>query len=233
MVPNLAADNLYKFVAIFGLVMVLFAVTYPIQLMQEDKAKIAATEKETAILNVGMENKRETVKRFDAEVRKESERLVAENATLLEKSNQLDEKTKALERQKKLTRTDNPALVEALARITDEQGALQNDVAGRRSRVGQLRAEMEPVKNALDRANDELQIGNIELAAQSRLLEGETRHYQVAGLLFLLFGLGGIYMCIKGFALWYHRVQRHHDAILDKHVKDEGLITAKGATKKP
>jgi len=233
MVPNLAADNLYKFVAIFGLVMVLFAVSYPIQLMQEDKAKIAATEKESAILNVGMENKRETAKRLEAEVRKDSERMAAENAALLDKSNQLDEKSKALDRQKKLTRTDNPALMEALARMTDEQNALQGDVAVRRARVGQLSAELEPVKNALDSANDTVEIGNIELAAQSRLLEGETRHYQVAGLLFVLFGLGGIYMCIKGFALWYYRIQRHHDAILDKHAKDEGLVTAKGAVKKP
>ena len=51
----------------------------------------------------------------------------------------------------------------------------------------------------------------------------------MAKILFILFGLGGIYMCIKGFALWYYRIQRYQDAILHKYVKDAEIELSKGA----
>jgi len=227
MVPNPPADNLYKYVAIFGLVALLFGISYPVRLMQEDKVRMAETEKQSAILKVGMDGKKENHRRLEAGFRDKSEAFNNENAELARKSAELDEKTKALERQKKIPHSDNPALADALAHVTDEQNALLADVTARRAKVDLLAADLKPVKSALDTANEEMAVREIELQTQARLSVDETRHYLMAKVLFLLFGLGGIYMCIKGFALWYYRIQRYQDAILHKYVKDAGIELSK------
>jgi len=232
MVPNPPPDNLYKYVAIFGLVALLFAISYPVRLMQEDKVTMAGTEKQSAILKVGMDEKRENRRRLEVEFRDKSEAFNNENAELARKSAQLDEKTKALERQKKIPHSDNPALADALARVTDEQNALLADVTARRMKVDLLNADLKPGKSALDTANEEMAVREIELQTQARLWGYETRHYLMAKVLFVLFGLGGIYLCIKGFALWYYRIQRYQDAILHKYVKDAGIELSKRTGKK-
>jgi len=231
MVPNPPPDNLYKYVAIFGLVALLFAISYPVRLMQEDKVTMAGTEKQSAILKVGMDGKRENRRRLEVEFRDKSEAFNNANAEFARKSAELDEKTKALERQKKIPHSDNPALADALARVTDEQNALLADVTARRAKVDLLNADLKPVKSALDTANEEMAVREIELQTQARLSGDETRHYLMAKILFILFGLGGIYMCIKGFALWYYRIQRYQDAILRKYVKDAGIELSKRTVK--
>ena len=232
MMPAPAADNLYKYVAIFGLVTLLFAISYPVRLMREEKIRMAETEKQSAILKVGMGGKREAVLPLEAGFRAKSDAFNSENTELARKSAALDEKTKALDRQKKISRNDNPALADALARITDEQNALLADVTARRTKVDMLYADLKSVKSTLDKAKADEAVGGIEQEAQARLLADETRHYQMAGLLFVVFGLGGIYMCIKGFALWYYRIQRYQDAILRKYVSDAGIELSKRPAKK-
>jgi hypothetical protein len=67
-IPSLPTDNLYKFIALSGLVLMLFSATYPVHQVFELRERKAQTDEEVEVLRIEVTALMEKVARLEKEV---------------------------------------------------------------------------------------------------------------------------------------------------------------------
>lgn len=185
-VPPLPTDSLYKFLAIFGLVLIVFAISYPpSQILRIREIEIEAN---MAIQNSG------------------AKLLDLRNRKITPAIDELDRAIKAL-----------PPPV--LAKI-------QTNRASPDAQVGFDEKDLEallPLSTAMEKFMgnfwDMVQMAQAENSERNAYIEKHKPHrllvwYWVT--VSIVSFLTGTVCGFQGFRLWYHRVQRHQDAILQR-----------------
>jgi predicted nuclease with TOPRIM domain len=199
--PTVPSDSLYKFVAIFGLVLVGFGLWLPDKFVTADAAAREAY-KARELANIRLERKKAQVDRLGEQFEKKSKEVEA-------KQKVLDEQRTALEAKRKVPADELGAFMEKMSRINDELTHVTDEYEPLRLRqeefVDEVRAETVELKSANEAAD--------ELFAQ-------RAWWQV-----LIFGswVLGFVMIVVGFGLWYIKVQVFEDAILRKEAGKEPL----------
>lgn len=216
--PNVPTDSLYKFIALFGLILFGFGLWYPWQRFAAAEAGIRETNKSQDLVRI-------RINRNNVRVDRLAEQLKAKSAVLRERKKRLDEVDAALDSKRQ-------ALFEALDRVKSksdvDNAKSQSDALT--SEVDLLMAQMRDLVDALSKLNAEHAIVitdfedvTDEMASESAKLKASTTELEAfneQANLWLVFMIGfcfvGLVMIFAGFRLWYVRIQVHQDAILRK-----------------
>lgn len=232
MLPNLPTDNLYKFLALAGIVLIIFAFSYPVSQIRDDKLQIAVAEKEHKIAKVRADRKVQRANDLRGNYKSESESLDSESKLLNLEYKEINEIVSAVDIQKTIP-NKSAANIEALNHALEHQKSLFAELDIHRSKIAASNSNLKLIKEAMEEANDEVSLLNIQLEWHTHLLEEATNHLELFMLFVLLFGSGGFVLCNFGFTLWYNKIQRYQDAVLEKQAKDTGIELSKMIELKP
>lgn len=186
-------DNLYKFMTLSGLILLLFSLSYPPWLLNKTKLAIYDAQRDLEILE--MEQEADKTK-YDEFNRQAAEMLA--DRELVER--QLD----ALEKRIKSSKSANDD-----AAVVAEFKRLQTLFEEKKRRHSEI-------ENATNEMSRSFKRKSIELTYKLRVLEWESRTVVTVGILALLGTVGGFLLGVRGFNLWSLRVQVFQDAILKK-----------------
>jgi chromosome segregation ATPase len=221
--PSIPTDSLYKFIALFGLVLFGFGVWYPEKMFRAADADMREALKVQDLDRIKVERKKAEVDRIMEQLKAKSAELAAQRKLLDAAKEQLDSKGRALS--------------EEAARMLETNAARKGEVSSikRRSEsfVADAKVEAEKVRAHTDRLNklteeydallprqnevvDALASANVIAKASSQALESLTA--QARSWFYMQNGsvIVGCVLIILGFVTWYFRVQRYQDAILRK-----------------
>jgi hypothetical protein len=181
-------DNLYKFMAISGLLIFGFFLVWP-------TLQIFQLSRETIQLQGEMDA-------LDVEVD-----IISESITNLKKEDALLEKRTAdlRKRVQNLATLPKKVLKSKGINIEAESDRLHQD-------------EITIIKKAeeLREKNDLLRIKNVELITKRKLLESALAHFRTEVIMLFVGAIVGLLLSTWGFWLWYFRVQRFQDMIIRK-----------------
>lgn len=224
--PSFPTDSLYKFIALFGLVLLGFGIWYPEQKFYaaQDRRREALTAEDLSRIKV---------QRKKAQVDKLSQKI-------LEKSTALGEKQKFLDGQRAEFESRLRAIKEELARVeknqrlssakelekraeslVSEQKLFGAKVQGHVDDVKRLTEERDALvprqEEVLDALASEIVISKKSTKAQEDFnVQAESWMYMQNCCV----GLGLILITL-GFLLWYFRIQKYQDAILRRQAATE------------
>jgi len=224
--PTLPTDNLYKFLALFGLVIVIFGIAFPEEKLAQSLAQLKNTVKEREIAKIRLTRKnaelRDAVEQITAKVAEQArnKQQLEDAATKLnaksdflgkslveEAKRNLKSKTvKDLYIQTKALDPEYQALDEKVRQNTDAMKKSTDDLQRLRQREAELGEEI-----AIEMVNVKTLAGlNTDLGREITLWNIVTFGSMIFGFMLML----------SGFQLWYKKVQVHQDTILRKQAGD-------------
>jgi hypothetical protein len=193
-------DNLYKFVAMSGLVLFLVSLTYPPWLSYRLSSSIFELEKDTKILE--LEIKADEARRADFKA--ELDAITADGNSTLKEAENLK---RLVESQP--SRAQKRRLIPERVALEQKYKLLQARVEENKKGFNEKRATFMASSDALDRKL-------IELRARLDLVKWTHGQLKLLGWVALFcIGLGSL-MANAGFIFWYRRVQVYQDRILRK-----------------
>ncbi len=203
-IPNLPTDNLYKFLALSGVVIFLFFNIYPAHLLGEIKEEISTieTEKGELIFEVTALEKIQEEVEIDLEEAK-SEISKYQYSDTLESIIIVEELKEQLR---------NPANRDYLEFIFKHK----KDILPSLNLQEEIRAKTEKIKNT----KNEILLRLHKITRKLKLIEDKNTE---AGKSIWKWGAGyflGIMMMFFGFKLWYSRVQKPLDQKLIKEITE-------------
>jgi hypothetical protein len=225
--PSFPTDSLYKFIALFGIVLFAFGAWYPEQKFRTASAAMRETLKQDDLGRIKVERKKEQVDRISKELGAKSDALVEKQAQLeqaraylIDKNKELESKLAKLTELAKLTKNvKEKELVDLTAQYEAVNRELEQHVAKVREHteeVKTLTAERNALLPQQEEVIDELKAQTIINKRSTEALE--SLNAQALSWLVMQWGscLVGIVLIFLGFILWYRKVQRYQDAMLRK-----------------
>jgi cell division protein FtsB len=194
-------DNLYKFMCVSGLVMILFALTYPPWLLHKSIQAVYNLEKDVKLLELDV--KEDT--RVLEESRAAAETLHGEQQSL---QKEMDALNKSL--------GPNPSTARLKKHIPEAKRAqkISEELISKADKQTQVADTLRQVN--LDHIRK-----RIEIEARLHLQLWESRAGIALTVICGLFGIVGVFVFVKGFNAWSLRVQVYQDAILKKQAERE------------
>jgi|SRR5438094_1316348 len=207
--PTLPTDNLYKFIALFGLVLVIFAFYFPDEKFARAIAQARDADKAQKLAKIRIDRKKaesqKTMERVNATMEKirNSEKLLRDGEAALKAKR---EKAMESERESKAMESDIQALHEQVQKhnenlktFWEEMGKGQTLIAEFTDEISTATVNAEADSDAVREAKWEADLwSNVSLVCEA---------------------IGGI-MITGGFYAWYTRVQKHQDTILRKQASE-------------
>jgi hypothetical protein len=195
--PTLPTDNLYKFLALFGLVLVIFAFYFPDEKFARAIAQARDADKSQKLAKIRIDRKKaesqNAMNRINAtmEKLKESEKLLRDSEAALKakrQSNALESEIQAVREQVQLHN-------EKINKFWEEIGVGQARIAEFTDEISTATVNAEANSDAVREAKWEADLwSNVSLVCEV---------------------IGGM-MITGGFYAWYTKVQKHQDTILRK-----------------
>jgi hypothetical protein len=224
--PSFPTDSLYKFIALFGLVLLGFGIWYPEQKFYAAQAQMREALTAEDLSRIKVERKKAQVDKLTKKI--------------LEKSTELAQKQKLLDDQHKEFESRRLAIEEELARVEKSQRSssakelekrAESLVSEQKSFGAKVQGHLDDVKrlteerNALTPRQEEVLD---ELASETVISKKSTKaledfNSQATSWLYMQncsIGLGLILITL-GFLLWYIRIQKYQDAILRRQAAAE------------
>jgi hypothetical protein len=232
--PNVPTDSLYKFVAIFGIILVGFGLWLPERFVAAHNQQREAY-KALQLAKIRVDRKKAQSDRVSAEFTKKSDAFREKLKASMAETAALRDKLKPLTAELEQINT-NPSTsedvkrlkgdvkrVEAIMRreeaIKTEMQPFQTKIAKNIAEQAALTEEFKPLQAQLEEVSDNLQAGNIEfenhIQAIKELNEQAGWWFEIAAACLLV----GIVMIVAGFWLWSVRVQVFQDAILRREAQ--------------
>ena len=199
-VPTLPTDNLYKFIAIFGLVILVFGIAFPSEKLTRSFAQVDDAAKERGIAKI-------RIMRKLAQMQDAKKRIDEKAAEVNKAQKQLQDVEAALE-----TKRQSKGLESA----EDEIHALTEQVHQHKDNVRKYSEEIQKVKAQSDQFSDELEIEKLNMKAFDESIKELGRQIDLWGWVTCGGMLIGTLMMGLGFRNWYTKVQVYQDAILRK-----------------
>lgn len=187
-------DNLYKFVALSGLLLLIVSIVAPGYAIVTLEWKRLAALRELNITKGEIDQSQVVELELEAAKKEAQAALHAANAASLESDSAVAEKTKrgqlaALKKAGESLRDANKSLTDAQRRLAEKSDEFSNLAKSIRVRT-------------------------IDNEYQGQVLETVSQLQTLSQICGVAGGLLGIILAIGGFALWYRKVQKFQDAIL-------------------
>jgi cell division protein FtsB len=192
-------DNLYKFMCITGLILLLVSATYPPWVANKLTLASYENERDYELLKIDVED----FTRRSGDLHRKYESLHAEHRDLSQQLDNLEEKIK--ESKAHPSRKKDDAVVAEIIRLKEIQSQLEEK--GR---------QLEEASQADRETSSALQKKSIELIYKSKAILWQSRTAKIMFLLALLGAIAGVIIGRLGFNAWSLRVQVYQDAILKK-----------------
>lgn len=193
-------DNLYKFVAMSGLVLFLVSMTYPPWLSYRFSSSIFELEKDTKILELEIEAEETRRTDFKAEL----DAITADG----------DNTLKEVENLKRLLESQ-PSRAQK-RRLIPERVALEQKYKLLKAQVEESKKGFNEKRATFMASSDALRRKQIELKSRLDLAKWAHGQLKLLGWVAIFFAGLGAFMANAGFIFWYRRVQVYQDAILRK-----------------
>jgi hypothetical protein len=240
--PNVPTDSLYKFVAIFGIILVGFGLWLP--------ERFVAAHNQQREAYKALQLAKIRVNRKKAQSDRVSKEFITKSAALQEKLKTSKAETEALREKLKplsaeleqISINANPSSSEDIKRLKGDVKRIEQVVR----RSDSIRAEMRPLQAKIDqniaeqRALDEefkplqAQLEEVlddqkarnkelrnHIRATKELVEQASWWFEISAACLLV----GVVMIVAGFWLWFVRVQVYQDAILRREAQGGGQAT--------
>jgi seryl-tRNA synthetase len=225
--PTLPTDNLYKFIALFGLALFLFGSFFPDEKITRGVAQTQDAEKAFQLAKIRLQRKvsqiggalKEVQNRLtelgterqalqDAEKTQETKResLMEEMKQQMKQQNLTLKAAKEVEAQMEGLNPELQALGEKVRKHADEVRKRSEEVQGLQAREMELADEIEIEKVNVKAFTDSVDELNFQV---------NIWFWQSLGCIVV-----GFVMMLSGFQLWYKKIQVHQDAILQKQAND-------------
>lgn len=203
--PTLPTDNLYKFLALFGLVLVIFSFYFPQEKFSRAIAQASDADKARKLALIRIERKKtESQKAMDRvnatmEKIKKSEKLLRDGEAALK-----------AKREKALEPASEAKAMESEIQALHEQVQQQNE------NIKKFWEEIERGQSLIAELADEISTAKVNADADTSAVdEAKWQADFWSNVSLACEAIGGI-MMMGGFYAWYTKVQRHQDTILRK-----------------
>jgi hypothetical protein len=230
-VPNVPTDSLYKFVAIFGIILLGFGLWLPERFVAAYDRERGANEA-LQLAQIRVDRKKvqsdralEEFKKKSAAVREKLKTSMAENAALRAKNKALGDELERISRNPNAsTAKDIKGLKGDIKRMEDikhRSDAIVAEMQPVDAKINQniaeqqaLDEEFKPLRVQLEEVTDDLDAESVKLKNDTQVMEGLIEQAILWSVISVVTLLVGIVMIVKGFRLWYVKVQVFQDAIL-------------------
>jgi uncharacterized coiled-coil DUF342 family protein len=224
--PSFPTDSLYKFVALFGLVLFAFAAWYPEQKFREADAAMREERKTQDLSRIRIERKKAQVDRLSEAFLAKSDKLKEQEKILAETRDALNAKNRAMSEdlnrlEKRGTKAEAEQMLARSKALTLEVNALSAKTDDLAESVQKLTADRDALVPRQDEVIDDLKSEIVVTKNHTEALNSLAA--QARNWLIMQYGgaLLGVFLIFLGFATWYFRVQRYQDSILRKQVGDQ------------
>jgi len=201
MFPSLPTDNLYKFVALFGLVLVIFSFYFPNEKYAQAIARAGDADRAHKLAVIRIDRKKtesqNVMNRVNAtmEKLKQSEKLLRDG-----------EATLKAKQESGIPESDTQALREQLQKHNEKQAKFWEEIGEGQARLAEF--------------TDEVSTAKVNAEADKKALEEAQSQADLWGNVSLICVAIGTLMVVGGFWGWYTKVQVHQDTILRKQAAD-------------
>jgi uncharacterized protein YoxC len=223
----LPTDNLYKFLALFGLVLFLFAVFFPEEKFAKPVAEMQEANKARQIAKIRIDRKNAEIRDALKQVEDKSAELKKNQQLLNDTKTTLETKRRSLmEQVNQQMKRRNPTLkaakeVEAQAEgLNPEVHALSEQVHGYSDNVRKNSEAIQALRARVAEVSDETAIELVNMKAFSESVSQLWFRIKLWNTVAYGSAIIGVVMMMSGFRLWHKRVQIHQDAILRKQADD-------------
>jgi hypothetical protein len=191
-------DNLYKFMTLSGLVLLLISVTYLPWLLHKAVLATYDARKDYEILEMEIAEEKKKYEALDRELdRQISERPIIEN-----------------------NMTAMQTLTEKKQLSPSELSVIRSQLSDVKALLDENEKRQSQLTEAASVASQSVKRKGIELDYKLRIAEWETRNGRILTVLSLLGSVIGGLIAVKGFNAWSLRVQVYQDAILKKQAEE-------------
>jgi DNA repair exonuclease SbcCD ATPase subunit len=218
-VPSMPTDSVYKFIALFGLVVLVFGFYFPNEKQLQIMKNVREAQKARELAQIKLRRNLSQSDALVAEISAKRAALSEKQKLVEEAQTQIHAKRQALDKQlSEMNATVTAAdLKEAQSRITAltlETKALSEQAKELAEDARKLSDDIKPVRVKQEEVSDEIAAANVNLKADKEALEVQLVMMKWWLLVMCVSILAGIVMIFVGFRLWYRRIQIHQDAIL-------------------
>ncbi|MGD0712531.1 MAG: hypothetical protein ABR968_15250 [Bacteroidales bacterium] len=211
--PNLPTDNMYKFIGLSGLVLIIFSIYYPIKVADEFSTDIIKLK--TAL------------KKVDAKIKiyKDDSTKWSSSINLLNRESQDLLKDTAENGSEYNLRTNYKIIMKKLGDIMlvpSKRDAFDFWIKYfyKLDPFTKINKEIDSLKFKIECDLNQLSIDNIENGGNLELMEHKEKQYDLWRGIYWVGSILGLFLMFSGFYLWYFKVQMNLDKKLSLELKE-------------
>lgn len=225
-IPTRPTDNLYKFLALFGLVLLVFAMFFPEEKLARPLAQVQEANKARQVAKIRITRKnvelREAFEQIQAKIaeqNKNKEQLDDAVAKLNAKGDSLvkslveqakhDLKSKAVKDLYAQTKALDPEYQDLGEKVRQNTEAIRKNTE-----------DLQKLRPRYAELSDDIAVEEVNVKAFGEAINELNFQINLWYTLAIVCVIVGFLMMLFGFQLWYKRVQIHQDAILRKQACD-------------
>ena len=224
--PTFPTDSLYKFIALFGLVLLGFGLWYPEEKFSAAHERIREANKTQSLAEIRIDRKKAQVDRLSKELSAKLADLSAHRKLLDETRASLDSKRHALaEESARMEKSERKSDIDRVKARTESLTSEINLFAAEQrdhiDTVNKLISESEALRPRQDEVLVELASDVVILKSSNEtmtILRYDAAVWYGQSIACIVVGL---IMIAVGFRLWYVKIQVYQDAILRKQASAE------------
>ena len=223
--PNFPTDSLYKFIALFGLLLLAFGVWYPEHAFRAGNAPLRENYKAERLKRISIERKESHVKKILEKLDTKTAELRDASETLGEQRRELEARTQALKEdaisaEKGGGNSSAKELKARQASLAVETATLLAKVKEHTAAMAAHTLELKTVLPLQEEVSDELRALTVNM--ESSIEESKSFRMQAENWLLMqnICATAGSILIIMGFTLWYFKIQRYQDRILRKQAAE-------------
>jgi hypothetical protein len=205
-IPNLPTDNLYKFMALLGTVLVVLSVWFPMTRLLEVDQKLIDVDAEGKILDLDMKS----LERESKDLEQEVKQLDHEKEELEQVVSYFEREMETFKKHPKPTTKD----------VAGAKNRLE-EIKNKNLEHGQKRQEFNQKTRELAQKTLEIQKQHILLGAKGEQVKVLIQHSQDIRWLMYFGGIIGLLLMILGFFGWLWLVQIPQDQILRQQLQTQ------------
>lgn len=219
--PTFPTDSLYKFIALFGIVLLGFGLWYPEHKFRAGNAPLRENYKAERLRRISIDRKESHLKKTLEKLHAKTAELGDTSQTLEGQHRELEAKTQTLKED--ATRAEKGGRHGSEKELKDRQASLAVETATflakfkeHNEAIAAHTLELKAVMPLQEEVSDELRA--LTVIMESSIEESKSFRMQAENWLLMqnFSCIAGSILILVGFTLWYFKVQRYQDRILRK-----------------
>jgi SMC interacting uncharacterized protein involved in chromosome segregation len=207
MIPPLPTDNLYKFLALFEFVLVVFATYFPREKSAQARAQANEAQRAHKLANIQIARKQAQTESALAQIEHKTEELEKNAKLLIDSEDALQAKTELK------AKGQSQALESELQALTERVKQHHENADKNERELARIKAQKAGLEDEISTAKVNAEADATTVNEAKRQADSWNRVSRVCAK------IGWIVIAV-GFACWYVLVQFHQDAMLRKQARD-------------